>query len=146
MRLRACPFSWYAAGPAPADHENLCPATICVQSILDMKSIRRKNVDDLDLNLLVSLDALLAEGSVTRAARRVGVSQPAMSHTLARLRDALRDPLLVRGSRGMTITPRGRALAQPLSRALVELRAVVATGAPFDPALAQRTFTVATTD
>ncbi len=111
--------------------------------ILDM---HQTNIAELDLNLLVALDALLGEESVTRAAKRVGITQPAMSHALARLRDALGDPLLVRGARGMVPTARARSLAQPLSRALADLRAVVATGSAFDPAVARRAFTIATAD
>jgi DNA-binding transcriptional LysR family regulator len=107
------------------------------------------NVDHLpgiDLNLLVALDALLGAGSVTEAARRSGVTQSAMSHSLARLRAVLGDPLLVRTQSGMTPTPRARALAQPLARALVELRSVVASGAEFDPATSRRAFTLGTAD
>ena len=72
----------------------------------------------LDLNLLVTLDALLAEGNVTRAARRLGLSQPAVSTQLARLRDLLGDPLLVPARRGMVPTSRALELRQPLLDAL----------------------------
>ena len=64
----------------------------------------------LDLNLLVTLDALLETSSVTRAAARLGVGQPATSHALGKLRDLFGDPLLVRAGRGMALTPRARAL------------------------------------
>ncbi len=64
----------------------------------------------VDLNLVVALHALLEEVSVTGAARRVGLSQPAMSHALSRLRAHFGDPLLIRSGRGMVVTPRGRAL------------------------------------
>ncbi len=64
-----------------------------------------------NLNLLPALSALLREGSVGRAARRAGVSQSAMSHSLARLRELVGDPLLVPQGRAMTLTPRARALA-----------------------------------
>ena len=57
-----------------------------------------------DLSLLIALDALLQESSVTRAAERVGLSTPAMSHTLARIRDRLGDPILVRAGQGMVLT------------------------------------------
>ncbi|MEO1338742.1 MAG: LysR family transcriptional regulator, partial [Myxococcota bacterium] len=63
-------------------------------------------MDSSDFALLVSLDALLQEGSVTGAARRVGLSTPAMSHALARIRERLEDPILVRSGRGMLPTPR----------------------------------------
>ena len=66
----------------------------------------------VDLNLVLALDALLAERHVTRAAARLGITQSAASHALARLRDVLGDPLLVRGPRGTMIpTPRATALA-----------------------------------
>ena len=65
------------------------------------------NLGRIDLNLLVHLDALLAEKSVTRAAARVGIGQSAMSHNLARLRELFGDELLTRGSDGMRLTPRG---------------------------------------
>jgi DNA-binding transcriptional LysR family regulator len=100
----------------------------------------------LDLNLLVQLDALLSELHVTRAARRAGVTQSAMSRALARLRDLLGDPLLVRTGRGMMPTPRARALAAPLKRALVDLQQVVLERPTFDPATSTRTFTLATSD
>ena len=70
----------------------------------------------VDLNLLVALDALLAERSVTRAAERVGLSQPGMSNTLARLRKLFGDPLLVREGMALVPTPRAEALRQPVGR------------------------------
>ena len=73
---------------------------------------------DLDLNLLVVLQALIGERSVTRAAAEVGLSQSAMSHALGRLRKMLGDPLLVRTPQGMEPTPRAKAMSQPLERAL----------------------------
>lgn len=99
----------------------------------------------IDLNLLVALQALLDEHNVSRAARRIGVSQPAMSRTLARLRDALGDPLLVRQGRSMVPTTRARALAPRLAAALRELRAVVGGPQPFDPEASHR-FRIALSD
>jgi DNA-binding transcriptional LysR family regulator len=64
----------------------------------------------LDFNLLIALDALLQEASVSRAAKRVGLSTPAMSHALARLRERLKDPVLVRSGRSMQATPRATAM------------------------------------
>jgi DNA-binding transcriptional LysR family regulator len=104
------------------------------------------HLDSLDLNLLVALNALIAERSVTRAAERLGLSQPALSHTLARLRKALGDPLLVRSPRGMDLTPRAQAIAAPLARALDDLAGAVQPPAPFDPAHAIRRFRIATDD
>jgi len=104
------------------------------------------NLSSIDLNLLVVLDALLAEASVTRAARRVGLSQPAVSNALARLRDVIGDPLLVRSGRGLVATPRALALAAPVHRALGELSTVLDPPAPFDPAHLHRTFVVVMPD
>lgn len=87
----------------------------------------------LDLNLLVALDRLLRSGSVTTAARELGVTQPAMSRTLARLRDALDDPLLVRDGRAMVATARARELAGPVRDALDAARRVFARPEPFEP-------------
>jgi DNA-binding transcriptional LysR family regulator len=80
------------------------------------------NLASLDLNLLVALDALLLEANVSRAAMRVGLSQPAMSHALQRLRDMLGDPLLVRAGSRMELTPRAQALRGPLAQALDQVR------------------------
>jgi DNA-binding transcriptional LysR family regulator len=112
--------------------------------IMDVMNV--DHVDEMDLNLLVALDALLGAGSVTEAARRCGVTQSAMSHSLARLRSLVGDPLLVRTHAGMAPTPRARALAQPLARALAELRSVVRTGTEFDAASSRRVFALASPD
>jgi DNA-binding transcriptional LysR family regulator len=110
-----------------------------------MRYIQAVNLSGMDLNLLVAFDALLAESNVTRAAKRIGLSQPAMSNALARLRDVLGDPLFVRSPRGMLATPRARQLAAPVREALASLeRALTTTG--FDPRSASRTFTIATPD
>lgn len=94
----------------------------------------------VDLNLLRALDALLAERHVTRAAARLGVTQSAASHALARLRELLGDPLLVRGPGGALLpTPRADELGPVVRRALGELAAAW-RGAAFDPATAVRTF------
>lgn len=90
----------------------------------------------VDLNLLVALDRLLVRGSVTLAARDLGVSQPAMSRTLERLRALFEDPLFVRHGRGWSPTPRALALAAPLEEALGALRRVVAPPPEFHPARA----------
>ncbi|MCX5494961.1 LysR family transcriptional regulator [Kaistia dalseonensis] len=82
-------------------------------------------MDDLDLNLLPALDALLAEGSVTGAARRLGLSASAMSRTLARLRSATGDPLLVRAGRGLVPTPRAAELRDQVHELARDVRAVL---------------------
>ena len=100
----------------------------------------------LDLNLLMALDALLLERNVTRAAARVGLTQSAMSHKLRRLRELFGDDLLVGGRQGMVPTERALALAGPVRRGLLELRSAIRSTAPFDPATAQRDFTIISSD
>lgn len=98
---------------------------------------------DVDLNLLDALDALLAEGSVTGAARRLGLSVSAMSRTLARLRAATGDPLLVRAGRGLVPTPRAAALREPVRGLAREVRAVLSPQAgDLDLVVLDRTFTL----
>src|SRR5229473_4856449 len=92
------------------------------QSIVRMIYIRPMNLAALDLNLLVALDALLLEANVSRAAMRIGLSQPAASHALQRLRDLIGDPLLVRNGTRMELTPRALALRGPLAQALDQVR------------------------
>jgi len=97
------------------------------------------NLASLDLNLLVALEALLKEASVSRAAMRIGLSQPATSHALARLRDILRDPLLVRVGTRMELTPRAQALRGPLAQALDQVRSLFVRD-EFDAARSERQF------
>lgn len=97
------------------------------------------NLTSLDLNLLVALDAFLLEANVGRAAMRLGLSQPAASHALKRLRGALSDPLLVRVGARMELTPRAQSLRAPLTDALAKVRSVFATNL-FDPARSERRF------
>jgi DNA-binding transcriptional LysR family regulator len=99
-----------------------------------------------DLNLLVALDALLAERNVTRAARRLGLSQPALSAQLARLRDLFGDPLFLPAQRGVTPTARALELEAPLRRALDQVHDVLARGRGFDPATADLTVAIACSD
>ena len=79
----------------------------------------------MDLNLLRALDALLSTGSVSAAAQQMHLSTPAMSHTLARIREALGDPILVRAGRGLVPTPRAEALRAPVSRLVAEAQALM---------------------
>lgn len=104
------------------------------------------NLSRLDLNLLVALDALLAERSVTRAAARVGLGQSAMSHNLARLRALFGDELLTRAPEGMRPTPRALALFDPVRVALSQIQALVSRDEAFDPRTAERTFRVGLPD
>ena len=102
---------------------------------------------EADLNLLVALDALLADGSVAGAARRLGLSASAMSRTLTRLREATGDPLLVRAGRRMVLTPHAEALRQRTQSAVHEARAVLrpsTTEADFSTL--QRIFTIRAND
>jgi DNA-binding transcriptional LysR family regulator len=104
------------------------------------------NITAVNLNLLVVFEALYEERSVSRAAARVGLSQPALSNALARLRDTFDDSLFTRTRRGMAPTPRAVELAAPVRAGLAQLRAAVAGPPAFDPASSARTFRVACTD
>jgi DNA-binding transcriptional LysR family regulator len=106
---------------------------------------RMNDLRRIDLNLLVILDALLSEQHVTRAAERLHLSQPAVSHALARLRHMLGDPLLVRAGAGLVATPRALELVAPLAEALAQEQALLAPNT-FDPASAKRTFRLAMSD
>jgi len=99
-----------------------------------------------DLNLLVSLALLAEERSVTATAKRVGVSQSAMSHQLKRLREHFADPLFVASPSGLVPTPRLEALAGPLREALAAVGAALDEGAPFDPSTSTERFVVAGSD
>src|SRR3954452_4904620 len=101
--------------------------------------IHAMNLNSLDLNLLTALDALLREANVSRAALRIGLSQPAASHALQRLRDIFRDPLLVRTGARMELTPRAQALRAPLAQALDQVRSLFIADA-FDAARSERQF------
>jgi len=100
----------------------------------------------LDLNLLLTLDALLEARSVTETAERFGVTQSAMSHRLARLRDFFEDPLLVSTGDDLVLTSRAEALRTPLRNALTQLGRAVLPESEFQPHEAQRTFVVAASD
>lgn len=104
------------------------------------------NIRDIDLNLLVLLDALLREHSVTRAAAVVGISQPAMSNALRRLRTLLDDPILVRTTRGMQPTARAKKLQRPIHLALTQMEAAIAPNRAFEPDTAERLFTILVSD
>lgn len=97
---------------------------------------------DVNLNLLVSLRALLHERGVSRAARSLGLSQPAISNNLAQLRELLGDPLLVRVGNAMHLTPRAEGLVGPLTGALEALERTLAPESRFEPALCQTQFRV----
>jgi DNA-binding transcriptional LysR family regulator len=104
------------------------------------------NIEHVDLNLLHVLHALLLEKSATRAAKRLHVTQSAVSNALARLRRALGDPLLVRHARGLSPTPRALALLPELEQIMRSLRALVSGPERFEPAKTTREFTLACAD
>jgi DNA-binding transcriptional LysR family regulator len=106
-----------------------------INYILDM------NISSLDLNLLKALDAFVREANVSRAALRLRLSQPAASHALARLREALNDPILVRNGSRMELTPRAESLREPVKAALEQLERLFA-GEMFDPAQSARHFRI----
>jgi DNA-binding transcriptional LysR family regulator len=99
-----------------------------------------------DLDLLLALDVLLSERHVTRAARRLGLTQSAMSQKLARLREYFGDPLLAPGRPLLSLTARAEAVQKPLARALADLRAAVTAGAQFDPKSSLRRFVILGSD
>ncbi|MBQ0928368.1 LysR family transcriptional regulator [Saccharopolyspora endophytica] len=104
------------------------------------------NLGQVDLNLLVVLDALLREQNVTRAAERLHMSQPATSTALARLRKLLGDPLLVKQGRYLRLTPRGEALVEPVREVLGTIEQHIVAPPDFDPAHDERTFNLASSD
>jgi DNA-binding transcriptional LysR family regulator len=110
-----------------------------------INTIDETNLSAVDLNLLTALQSLLSEASVGRAADRVHLSQPAMSHALKRLRQMFRDPLLVRVGARMQLTTRAESLRLPVEDALARVRDLLA-GERFDPARAARTFRLSISD
>ncbi|HWT38132.1 MAG TPA: LysR family transcriptional regulator [Paraburkholderia sp.] len=105
----------------------------------------QSDIRAIDLNLLRTLDALLDERNVTKAARRLSLTQPAVSGMLTRLRESFDDPLFVRTQRGIVPTLRALELAAPLKQILGEIDALLRPQA-FDPATAELTLTIASTD
>jgi DNA-binding transcriptional LysR family regulator len=118
------------------------PLLKCIDIISIMREV---NLRSVDVNLLVVLDGLLDQSHVTLAAQKLGMSQPAMSRALGRLRVLLRDPLLVRGADGLMPTARARALQPQLKTILAGVRNLVASDT-FDPRVVQGMFTIAATD
>jgi DNA-binding transcriptional LysR family regulator len=100
----------------------------------------------LDLNLLIALDILIAESSVTKASARLGLSQSAMSYSLKRLRDILQDDILIRTSRKMEVTPYAMQISDRVHQILGEIQSTLLEPETFDPAIATETFTIATSD
>jgi DNA-binding transcriptional LysR family regulator len=107
--------------------------------------MQQTNLTSLDLNLMVVLDALLEHAHVGRAAAKVGLSQPAASHALGRLREIFGDPLLVRSGLRMQPTPRAESLRAPLAEALERMREVL-RAREFAPSTSTREFTIMVPD
>jgi LysR family nod box-dependent transcriptional activator len=103
-------------------------------------TVQAVRLNKLDLNLLIALDALLSEQSITLAADRICLSQPATSGALARLRDFFDDELLVRVGSKMQPTPLGESLADPVHNILLQIQTTVERGVAFDPASCMRNF------
>lgn len=103
------------------------------------------NLISLDLNLLLVFDAIIQEQHVTRAGNRIGMSQPAMSNALNRLRHHLKDELFVRSAEGMLPTPRALELANPIKAALNSLESAL-DPVEFDPSTSTKTFAIGTND
>ncbi|MFT5032487.1 MAG: DNA-binding transcriptional LysR family regulator [Bacteroidia bacterium] len=100
------------------------------------------NLRSIDLNLLTVFDALIESGKLSLAAKRLGMSQPAVSAALSRLRTSFKDELFVRSRSGMLPTLRALALHQDIREALQLVQRAMTSGTAFDPALAERSFTI----
>src|SRR6267154_1855025 len=118
----------------------------CVQRYITIKPCYRRSMSTPDFNLLVTLDVLLAEGSVARAAQRLRLSPSAMSRALARLRETTGDPLLVRAGRGLVPTPRALALRERVGRLVQDGNAVLRPAEALDLSRLVRTFTLRTSE
>ena len=108
--------------------------------------MQKLNIGRLDLNLFVVFEAIYREGSITRAAALLNLSQPAVSHALSRLRERLEDPLFVRRGRDMVPTPRARELILPVREALQGLQGCLTHQDGFEPTQARRTFVLGLRD
>ena len=104
------------------------------------------NISGLDLNLLLVFDAVLAERSISRAADRLDLSQPAVSNALARMRKATDDRLFVRLGNAMVPTPYAQGIADPIRQALTGIRIALGASQDFDPDASQRAFSIYLTD
>jgi DNA-binding transcriptional LysR family regulator len=108
--------------------------------------MQRINLRAVDLNLLVVFDAVMSERSVTRAAERLHLTQPAVSHALSRLRATFADPLFVRTPAGLEPTAPALRLAGRIAVVLDEIGSILTPGGGFDPATSTRCFTIGMSD
>jgi DNA-binding transcriptional LysR family regulator len=108
--------------------------------------IQFMNLSGIDLNLLVVFDALMSERQVTRAGERVGLSQPATSNALARLRSATKDELFIKSGGQLHPTPIATMLAQQIQPALSQIQTALSTAQLFDPLTSDRVFTIGMSD
>ena len=104
------------------------------------------NLSKVDLNLFVVFDAIYTEGNLTRAGQIIGITQPAVSNALARLRESFNDPLFVRTAQGMVPTPMAQNIISPVRSALALLRVSVQESRTFNPLQANKTFRISMTD
>ncbi len=111
-----------------------------------MPGIKHVNIRKVDLNLLVVLDAIYTEGGITRASKKLHLTQPAVTHALNRLRDVFDDPLFVRDGRSMIPTPKARALIGPTRESLRGIEIMLGESDRFDPLTATRRFVVGMRD
>ncbi len=118
----------------------------CAIAVKICSYMREVDIAQLDLNLLKVFSALIEEGSATAAGERLGVAQSSVSHSLARLREALGDPLFVRSAHGLQPTPLSLGLREPIARALRDLQEALDQHQVFQPAISTRTFNLLMTD
>jgi len=104
------------------------------------------NLNKVDLNLFVVFDAIYTEANLTRAGQIIGITQPAVSNALARLRESFNDPLFVRTAQGMVPTPMAQNIINPVRSALALLRVSVQESRTFNPLQANKTFRISMTD
>ena len=113
---------------------------------MEFNVINTMHIARIDLNLLVVFDTIYAEASITRASRRLNLSQPAISHALGRLRQMVEDPLFTRHGRLMTPTPLARQMIEPIRQSLERIEATLTKGTRFAPGTAVKHFTVGMRD
>jgi DNA-binding transcriptional LysR family regulator len=121
-------------------------ARLFLKWIREIYIIHLVNIGGIDLNLLLAFEALVDERHVGRAAKRVGLSQPAFSNAIGRLRARLEDPLFVRTSQGMIPTPRADRLAGPIRAALAQLRQTFEAPQTFDPSVSAQRYRIGLSD